>query len=352
MRHHNQLMLKKFPFFIAIIILFFLSGCNFVKTKSTTPTLAKVEDASKDQLLNEINRFAKVNSMRAKMDLKFEDNSFAQFGSKEVYRSADGEVVVQRPANISLKVQVPIVKIDVVQMTSDGEKFRVAVLNDGGDGKYKKFVVGSNKADYSKLQKDLSTMDTNNGKDSKQNVNAFSNLRPQHFTDAMLVRPIDSADVYLQSTIYQVEEDETQKKNSPLRKVMRGYYLLDEFAKDTNGEMKITRRFWFDRVGGIRLARQQIFDAKGEIESDIIYGREGNLGANGEYNNLPYRIQVTRPKEKYTMSLTYQSPENVSIGKNYPATAFVLQNTWGLEEVDLDKKLQEASGKQAVINNQ
>jgi hypothetical protein len=52
-----------------------------------------------------------VDSMRAKMDLKFEDNSFAHFGSKEVYRSADGEIVVQRPASILLKVQVPVIKI-------------------------------------------------------------------------------------------------------------------------------------------------------------------------------------------------------------------------------------------------
>ena len=36
--------------------------------------------------MNEVNRFARVGSMRAKMDLKFEDNSFAQFGSKEEYR--------------------------------------------------------------------------------------------------------------------------------------------------------------------------------------------------------------------------------------------------------------------------
>ncbi|MCV5926828.1 hypothetical protein OFO11_33555, partial [Escherichia coli] len=82
----------------------------------------------------EVNRFAAVSSLRAKMDLKFEDNSFAQFGSKEIYRSADGEIVVQRPAKIYLKVQVPIIKTDVAQMTSDGEKFRVAILQDGGSG--------------------------------------------------------------------------------------------------------------------------------------------------------------------------------------------------------------------------
>src|SRR6185295_16411991 len=106
-------------------------------------------------LMSEVNRFAQVNSMRAKMYLKFEDNSFAQFGSKEVYREADGEVVVQRPASILMKVKVPVIGSDVAQMTSDGEKFRVAILQDGGTGKYKKFVLGTNNADYSKLSQSI-----------------------------------------------------------------------------------------------------------------------------------------------------------------------------------------------------
>jgi hypothetical protein len=301
-------------------------------------------------LMNEVNRFARVNSMRAKMDLKFEDNSFAQFGSKEEYRTADGEVVVQRPAKILLKVSVPVFKVDVAQMTSDGQTFRVAILNDGGNGKFKKFVKGTNNADYSKLQKNLDTADIDKAT-VKQNVNAFANLRPQHFTDALLVRPIDPAYVYVDSTIFQIENDETQNKKSPLFTVMRGYYLLDEYVKQSDGSLKISRRFWFDRVGGIRLARQQIFDAKGEIDSDIVYGREGALSAAAEYANLPLRIQVTRPKDKYTMSLTYQTPEAVTIGKTYPDKAFVLENTWGLEEVDLDQKLREATAGTPSANN-
>src|SRR6476620_10213174 len=205
------------------------SGCNIVKKESKTPTLLKTEEATQSELMNEVNRFARVNSMRAKMDLKFEDNSFAQFGSKEVYRAADGEVVVQRPANILLKVQVPVIKTDVAQMTSDGETFRVAILNDGGSGKYKRFVKGTNNADYSKLQKSLNASD--DGGEVRENVSAFANLRPQHFTDAMLVRPIDTANVYTISTIFQIETDATQTKKSPLYTVMRGYYLLDEFVK-------------------------------------------------------------------------------------------------------------------------
>jgi hypothetical protein len=350
-------MLKRSPLlslFLLLFFTFFLNGCSsIVKEKVSTPKLLKTENAASSDLVNEVNRFARVGSMRAKMDLKFEDNSFSESGIAEKYKTADGEVVVQRPANILLKVQVPILKSDVAQMTSNGTKFCVAVLQDGGDGRYKKFVCGTNNADYSLLQEQVKKTNLENGKVIKQNVNAFSNLRPQHFTDAMLVRPLDPQTyAYVTSTILQEEVDfELQKKKSPLGWVLRGYYLLDEMKKEADGSLRISRRFWFDRIGGIRLARQQIFDEKGEIESDIVYGQEGNLGSNGDYNNLPLRIQVTRPKEKYKMRLTYQTPETVSIGKTYPLAAFELKNEWGLEEVDLDKKLLEAKSQKSLTEN-
>ena len=333
----------------AILLVITSTACIKVSTPDKTPRLLKTEDATRSDLMKEVNRFARVGSMRAKMYLKFEDNSFAEFGSKEVYRSADGDIVVQRPMNILMKVQAPVIKTDIAQMTSDGTTFRVAILQDGGSGKYKKFVKGTNGADYTKLQKTLKSANLENGQAIKESVNAFANLRPQHFTDAMLVRPTSDADVYTTSTIFQIEEDGSQPKKSPLRNVMRGYYLLDEHVKQEDGELRLVRRFWFDRVGGIRLARQQIFDAAGEIDSDIVYGAEGNLTATGEYNNLPLAIQVTRPKEKYSMKLTYQSPEDVKIGNLFPVTAFTLQNSWGLEEVDLDQKLRESSATTPII---
>ncbi|CAN5525345.1 hypothetical protein BH18ACI1_BH18ACI1_07570 [soil metagenome] len=346
----------KLYFIILILFALIISGCSggIIKTKDKRATLLKAEDAAQAQLIQQISSFAKVNSMRAKMDLKFEDNSYAELGIAEKYRTADGEVVVQRPASILLKVQVPVIKTDVVQMTSDGEKFRVAILDDGGSGKNRKFVLGTNNADYSILQKEFNKMELDgNGKVLKQNVNVFSNLRPQHFTDAMLMRPIDTAaNVYVQSTILQEEETPDVAKKSPLAKVLRSYYLLDELRKNDDGSVTISRRFWFDRVGAVRLARQQIFDAKGEIDSDIVYGDTGNLTDTGEYNNLPLRIEVTRPKEKYKMRLTYQSPETVTIGKNYPNEAFVLENHWNLEEVDLDKKLQNARSQKSGNENQ
>ena len=340
--------MKVFPFkalFFPTILLCvaFGTSCNIVKKESKTPILLRTETATQSELMKEVNRFARVGSMRAKMDLKFEDNSFAEFGTKEAYRAADSELVVQRPGQILLKVQAPFIRSDIAQMTSDGVGFRVAILNDGGSGKFKKFVKGTNNADYSRLQKTLGTPGNGNGdvKAAKENVNAFANLRPQHFTDAMLVRPTSEANIYATSTIFEEQDDQTVNSKSPIRRVMRGYYMLDEYGKSEDGSMRILRRFWFDRVGGIRLARQQLFDAAGEIESDIVYGKEGKLTEGTEFTKLPLEIQVTRPKEKYAIKLSYQNPDLVTIGNKFPDAAFVLQNSWNLEEVDLDKRLSE-----------
>ncbi|NNE99157.1 MAG: hypothetical protein HKN25_09080 [Pyrinomonadaceae bacterium] len=323
-------------------MLFFVTtagSCFSIKKKQITPTLLDVSNASHQELLDKINHFAKVDSMRAKMDLQLEDNSYAKIGQSEKYRNADGEVVVQRPANILLKIKVPVIKTEVAQMTSDGEKFQVAILQDGSGGKYKKFVTGTNSEDYSLLQERVVELAKGESADLKKNVNAFANIRPHHFTDAMLVRPVDEAKyLYTKSTVIREEVDFKQKKKSPLYWVLRGYYLLDEFRKDDDGSTKILRRFWFDRVGGARLARQQIFDKNGEIESDIVYGRVGALSEQAGYT-LPLLVEVTRPKEKYKMTLKYQAPKTVSIGKKYKAAAFVLKNRWNLEELDLDKKL-------------
>lgn len=346
-------MRKRSPLLLLLLFsLFFLSSCISPKDKVERAKLLKNEDADASELLAKINNLARINSMRAKMDLKFEDNSYAEIGVAEKYKTADGEVVVQRPANILLKVQVPVIKTDVAQMTSNGKTFRVAILQDGGDGRYKKFVIGTNSADYSLLQEKVRKSELENGAVIKQNVNAFANLRPQHFTDAMLVRPVDPSKYsYLTSTIYQEEYDFTADKKSPLKWVLRGYYLVDELERSPDGQMRVVRRFWFDRVGGIRLARQQIFDARGEIDSDIVYGQEGSLGASGEFQNMPLQVSVTRPKEKYKMRLTYQSPTAVSIGKTYPLAAFELENSWGLEEVDLDKKLEEVRAERSKMSS-
>ena len=69
----------------------------------------------------------------------------------------------------------------------------------------------------------------------------------------------------------------------------------------------------------------------------------------GNYR-IPLQVELTRPKEKYKMRVTYQSPGKILIGNEFPAEAFTLKNSWGLEELSLDDKLREATAGPTPVN--
>jgi len=288
------------------------------------------------QLTAEVNRFASVRSIHGKVDIQFEDTSFATSGIAEKYRTADGTITLQRPGKVYLVIQVPLIAADVAQMTSDGEHFRVAILK--GDEKYQRFVRGTNNAVYAKLDSDGSSDSKNKATKEAQTVSALSNLRPQHLTEAMLIRPVDSNPnsglVYAQAEFFQEENDPAPGSK---KRVVRGYYLLDELQPAGSGVAHLLRRFWFDRVGGIRFARLQTFDDHGALITDVSYSDVKKFGEEGSVQ-LPTRTDLTRPQDRYRITITYQSPESVKLDQDYPPEAFVLANRWQLKEVDLDEQ--------------
>jgi hypothetical protein len=313
------------------------SGCGLfgTHTRIQVPQLLEpLAEAKKDRLIQEINRLATTKSLRGKIDIQFEDTSFAAVGVADKYRQVDGDLTLQRPGRIYLLIQFSFV--DLVAMASDGEHFRVAVLK--GDEKYKRFVKGTNNAVYKKLDDDVKPVTTksNKQKTEKETVNALSNLRPQHLTDALMIRPIDSSGptLYAQSEFFQ-EEPDTRPQAKKGSRVMRGYYLLEELSEPANAEVRVLRRFWFDRVNGIRLARVQTYDDRGLLVTDVSYFNEKPFGENN-VASLPSRVEITRPQDQYKLSITYQEPSSVALNKEWPPEVFVLENKWQLPEVDLD----------------
>jgi hypothetical protein len=329
---HSRLLLSVF----AVSVLFLTSGCGLfgAKKKIQVPQLlTPISDAGTDRLIQEVNRLSTVRSIHGKVDIQFEDTSFATSGLADQYRLVDGTITLQRPGKIYLIIQFTFV--DIAQMTSDGEHFRVAVLK--GDDRYKRFVKGTNNAIYPKLPEEAATpADKNQPKSETETVSALSNLRPQHLTDAFMIRPIEPGGslIYAQSEFFHEEPDTRPRANKNTR-VMRPYYLLEEFAPGNAGQAKLVRRFWFDRVSGIRLARVQSYDDSGALITDVAYFNERQLGSSTTAS-LPSRIEITRPKDQYKLSMTYQDPGSVELNRNYEPKAFVLENKWQLPEVDLD----------------
>jgi len=308
--------------------------------KVQVPQLLKpLAEANKVLLINEINRLATVRSIHGKIDIQFEDTSFAESGIVEKYRQTEGTLVLQRPGKIYLGIQFSFV--DIAQMSSDGERFRVAVLR--GDEKYKRFVKGTNNAVYPKLE-EASAPRTPNGpkkpnpRHETEAMSALSNLRPQHLTDALMIQPAGDANlVYVQSEFFQEEAESAPRAKRDTR-VVRGYYLLEEFTQPSSGEARLLRRFWFDRVNAIRLARIQFFNDQGLLITDVSYANETAFGEAAKYR-LPSRIEITRPHDQYKLTIAYQAPLTVEVDKEFRPEAFVLENSGQLPEIDLDERL-------------
>lgn len=316
-----------------------VSGCGLFGTRQQVqvpPMLTPLREANRAELVAEVNRLAAVKSIRGKVDIQFEDTSFAEVGIAEKYRQADGTITLQRPGKVYLIIQVPFIATHIAQMTSDGESFRVAVLQ--GDEKYRRFVKGTNNAIYEKLELNGDGSETGKKKkimSGKETLSALSNLRPQHLTEAFMINPVggQSGLVYSQTEFYQEEPDIRPRAKKGSR-VVRGYYLLEEFSPTSADEMRLLRRFWFDRVGGIRLARLQTYDDRGLLITDIAYWDDKAVGPEGR--KLPSRIDITRPHDQYRLSISYQAPASTDIDRDFRPEAFVLENRWQLPEVDLD----------------
>ena len=333
--------LHRLPLVLILISAWLLAGgCTTHKKIQVAPLLTPLADADTALLISEVKRLGAVHSIKGKVDIVFEDTSFAEAGIAEKYKQADGQIILQRPGNIYLVIQVPFIAKDIAQMTSNGESFRVAVLQ--GDEKYRRFAKGTNSAVYEKM--DMDGKPAGDDKpvkvmNAKEAVNALSNLRPQHLTEALLVSGIDTAQgglTYVRSEFFQEEPDNRAQAKAGLR-VVRGYYLLEEFSQPTSGEARLLRRFWFDRVAGIRLARVQSFDNQGLLITDVAYSDEKPFGETAQVR-LPSRIEITRPHDHYKLSIAYQSPADAEIDREFQPEVFILENRWQLPELDLDAR--------------
>jgi len=332
---------------LILVALLGASGCSrFVKRNVSVPSLlSPLAEADTNQLLEEVNRMAQVRSLRGKIDIQFLDNSFAKCGIAEKYRTAEGDVILERPGQVYLVIQAPFVGTKIAELASGGERFQVAVYQ--GDEKYRRFVRGTNNANYKRLE-GAAAMDADcdeNGKKKtamaqQRQVGALSGLRPQHFTDALLVPSVAAAGnsnlIYAKSEAFVEEPDDRPgaKKNA---RVVRGYYVLDELQPESEARARLLRRLWFDRLSGIRLARLQYFDERGRLITDVVYRSPQKFGEEGNYT-LPASVELTRPQDRYSLRVTYQVPSDVRVDRDWPAETFTLENKSSLQEIDLDKE--------------
>jgi len=213
--------------------------------------------ADRQSLLNSISR-----QFDAVKDFNAEVNMVPALGTAEKskiteYKDVRAYILFRQPSDIRLIGLYPVVRTKAFDMVSNGLDFKLYVPSRN------RFLVGKNELD-------------------QPSPNKLENLRPQHFLDAMLVRPVD---------------DRTEKVlMMNLTDEDNAVYILPVVRENGNGQLQLTRSIWFNRYN-LSIARQFIFDTDGNILTDARYTDWKS------YDNVPFpkHIEINRPRDEYAV---------------------------------------------------
>src|ERR1700676_5436196 len=216
--------------------------------------------ADKERLIKEIaDQYAAIQTLNATVDMAPALGT-ANKGKITEYKDVRAYILFHKPSSIRIIGLYPVVRNKAFDMVSDGSQFSLYLPSKN------RFIKGPNQIE-------------------KPSANKLENLRPQHFLEALLVRPIDTA---REQTLI---ENFTDEDNA--------VYKLSIIAPIPGGPPVLERELWFDR-SGLDLVRQLIFDASGDILTDARYSDWKS------YDHVPFpkHIEIERPKDEYGVVIT------------------------------------------------
>ena len=269
-------------------------GGRTIKTTTRLPPQTKpvVRDATREELLEKYNEIARgVKSVNATVELRPTAGS-KYSGVIEEYHEVKAFLLAQRPAQIRMIGQAPVIGKTVFDMASDAETFRVYIPSKN------KFLVGAVAVEH--------TSDK-----------PIENLRPQHFLDALLWPEIRKEEIVL----FEEFNDETAR-----------YYILTVLRGGYRSE--ILRKIWFDRAD-LQVSRLQAFGPKGILLSDIHVSDwqpvdQESPGPARPDRAFPLQIRIERPHDDYRLDLQITK---LTLNEDLPPDRFKLEQPPGIELV-------------------
>jgi hypothetical protein len=266
-------------------------GCSVSKKTAVAPADKPLpaQTATKDELVARYNKQASaITSINASVSLKLTAGS-AYSGVIEQYHEVNAFILAQKPADIRMIGQAPVVGKNIFDMVSDGTTFSVFIPSKN------KFITGPSNFER-KADKPI------------------ENLRPQHLVDALLWAPIPEHAPVL------IEEEISGAKR---------FYVLTVVRPGGHGGVvmgwEIAHRIYFDRAD-LSVARIETFGSEGALESDATYS--GSIAAAD--STYPTQIVVSRPEEDYKLQIDVKK---VTANETVSADKFVLKQPEGTDLV-------------------
>ena len=206
------------------------------------------------------------------------------------YKDVRAYILFRKPDEIRIIGLYPLVRNKAFDMVSEGGMFRLYIPAKN------RFITGRNEV-------------------TALSQNKIENLRPQHFLEALLVRPLDPGEKPMLLNL-------TDEDNAA--------YILAMVRVGPDMGMHIARSVWFDRTN-LRMVRQLIFDERGNI---LTYARYSQWQT---YDGVPFpkQIVINRPRDEYSVVITIVKAD---INKGVSADKFVLEQPEGSQLQTLDEK--------------
>jgi outer membrane lipoprotein-sorting protein len=183
--------LRKTTLIFLIIFLSAVSGCGFrwshpVNMRTRTATL---KEATLELLVESINSTAeKLKTLKATVDI---DSSILEEKKNRVRDNPEvaGVILVRKPEMLRMRIYVPVLHNVMADMVSNGKNFELASPIKS------KFYVGSNQQPV------------------KPSPQPLENLRPQHISDALLLKPVEEGKeiAIMENTTEIVKDPKTHK---------------------------------------------------------------------------------------------------------------------------------------------
>ena len=293
-----------------------LTGCGGqVSVVKNTPPAQKpvVKDATREELLEKFNSTAgSIHSLNATVELKPTAGS-KYSGIIEEYHEVKAFLLAERPANIRVIGQAPVIGTTVFDMASDSQEFRVSIPPKN------KFLVGPVALE-------------------RAGSKPIENLRPQHLLDALLWPEIRKQETVL----FEEFNDETAR-----------YYVLTVLRGGYQTE--ILRKIWFDR-SVLEVARLQSFGPRGILLSDTRFSNwqpvdaaKSSPGASATASSpnqqFPRSIRIERPHDDYRLDLQIAK---ITLNEDIPLDRFKLDQPSGSDLIRVGESAEERQPNQGA----
>ena len=254
-----------------------LTGCLVHKhsvLKTRPPEI--VYGASLDKLLKDVeDRDANIKTITAAVDVVACTGGSRQ-GEVKCYPAFGGHIVIAKPEQILILLELPVIQSRALYMVSDGKTFKMLIPPENCA------IVGS----------DVVTNTSQKG---------LYSLRPAVILDSLLIHGIEDDQVVAMTQDSRIIANPKKAKDL----IEEPEYDIEFLSRPEGRAAQILRVI---HVGRINLLpyRQDIYNEEGKVATQATYSNYQKFGD----VNFPTKIEVRRPLDELSLTITITKPPN------------------------------------------